>query len=190
MTNKGTQTLFSRRLTLRQFTVDDAQAMYDTWASDADVTKYLFWDVHPNVDATRILLGVWVEQYKMDGCYNWAIEYRGALIGNISVVTTSVRDEYAEIGYCVGRAYWGQGIMTEALARVLRFLFEEVGLHRIYLKHDEQNGASGRVMVKNGMVYEGTLRKQHRRRDGTWADLPLYGILREEWERGPHRWQS
>lgn len=182
MNHQGTQPLLSPRLTLRRFTMDDVEAMYQNWASDDAVTQYLFWETHPDTEVTRAVLSTWVEQYEQAGYYNWAIALEGRVIGNIAVVRCSERDEWAEIGYVIGRAHWGQGIMTEALAAVLRFLFESVGLHRVMLRHDVENIGSGRVMVKNGLQYEGTLRGHHRRRDGTWADLAVYGILRAEWD--------
>lgn len=181
MTHKGTQPLQSGRLLLRRFTTDDADTMYANWAGDPEVTRYLFWDAHPDALVTHALLTVWTEQYKKDGYYNWAIALDGQIIGNISVVDCSDRDEWAEIGYCIGKDYWGRGIMTDALSAVLGFLFDEVGLHRVYLKHDIENVGSGRVMIKNGLTLEGLLRGQHRRKDGTWADLRVYGMLQNEW---------
>jgi ribosomal-protein-alanine N-acetyltransferase len=74
------------------------------------------------------------------------------------------------------------GIMTEALLAVMDFLFSEVGMHRIAAFHDEQNDASGRVMQKAGMVYEGKLREDRMRKDGTYSDMCIYGILDREWK--------
>lgn len=181
MNNPGTQTLRTPRLTLRRFTMEDVDPMFDNWANDDAVTRYLMWDSHGDREVTRVLLETWVAQYAEDGVYNWAIEYEGAAIGGISVVSGSEKDEWAEIGYCMGKAWWGQGLMTEALQAVLRFLFEQVQLHRVYLRHDAENIGSGRVMLKNGLVHEGTLRKHHKRKDGSFADMCLYGLLRDEW---------
>ena len=182
MIQLGTRTLETDRLTLRRYTVDDAAAMYINWASDGEVTKYLTWPTHPDSGVTRVVLETWVEQYAEDGFYNWGIVHDGVLIGNIAVVNASENDERAEIGYCIGRAWWGKGIMTEALRAVLDFLFGEVGLHRIVLRHDVDNTGSGRVMEKNGLVREGTLRDDHRRKDGSFGDMAVYGMLRQEWE--------
>lgn len=183
MKHLGTRILKTPRLTLRPFTMYDVNAMYENWASDPVVTQYLFWETHPDREVTRAVLDTWVKQYAQDGYYNWAIEAKGeGMIGNISVVACSDADEWAEIGYVIGRGQWGKGIMTEALARVLAFLFGEVGLHRACLMYDVENVGSGRVIIKNGLTYEGTMRKRHRRKDGSWADLAVYGILREEWK--------
>lgn len=181
MKDLGTRTLASPRLTLRRLAVEDAEAVYANWASDAEVTRYLHWETHPDVEVTREVLKTWVESYAQAGYYNWGIEVDGVLVGNIAAVACDARSQRAEIGYCIGRAYWGQGIMTEALRLVLRFFFEEVGLHRVYLRFDMENVGSGRVMIKNGLTLEGTLRKHHLRKDGSWADIRVYGMLHEEW---------
>lgn len=183
----GTQPLKTQRLLLRRYTMDDADAMFANWCSDDEVTKYLTWPTHPDVEVTRAVLSTWVEGYADDGYFHWGIEKDGVLMGDIAAVAASTKNEYAEIGYCMGRAWWGQGIMTEALAEVMRFFFEEVGLHRIMLRHDTENPASGKVMLKNGLLPEGALRGHFKRNDGTYADLELYGILRDEWEENHAR---
>ena len=70
--------------------------------------------------------------------------------------------------------------MTEALKCAMDFLINEVGFHMVYAFHDVKNPASGRVMEKAGMKYEATLRQKHKRKDGTFADLNYYSILKEE----------
>lgn len=84
-----------------------------------------------------------------------------------------------QIGYWLGKPYWGQGYMSEAARRVIRFGFEELGMHRIYATHFDFNPASGRVMQKAGMRYEGTQRG-FLLKDGRWCDAPLYAILRTD----------
>lgn len=181
LNHTGTVPLHTQRLVLRRFTLEDADAMYANWASDERVTRYLLWETHANRDVSADILRLWIDSYEKPGVYNWGIEFRGTLIGGISVVNADSADEWAEIGYAIGHAYWDQGIMTEALRAVLDHMFLTIGLHRVTLRHDVENIGSGRVMQKNGLVHEGTARKEHRRKDGTWADLAHYSILREEW---------
>ena len=71
--------------------------------------------------------------------------------------------------------------MSEAVHKVIGYLFKEVGMHRIVAAHDPNNPASGKVMEKCGMTREGLLRHQIRRCDGTYADLVYYGILEDEY---------
>ena len=181
LTHKGTQTIRTARLTLRRFTVEDAQQMYDNWASDARVTRFLTWEPHVSPEATAELLSEWVAAYLAPSCYNWVMEYEGRCIGNISVVRCSDRSEYAELGYCMGCDYWNKGLMTEAAKAVIAFLFDEVGCHRVVIRHAVKNPASGRVAQKCGLTYEGTERKVFKSRDGEFLDIAGYSILRNEW---------
>ena len=70
--------------------------------------------------------------------------------------------------------------MTEALGRVMAFLFDAVGFHRIAICHDVQNPASGRVMEKCGLRLEGIFRHERKRRDGSWMDVAHYAMLAED----------
>jgi RimJ/RimL family protein N-acetyltransferase len=83
------------------------------------------------------------------------------------------------MGYWLGVPHWNQGYMTEAARRVIQFGFEQQDLHRMVACHFTINPASGRVMVKAGMTYEGILR-QHVRKAEQFFDLACYGILRSE----------
>ena len=73
--------------------------------------------------------------------------------------------------------------MTEALTAALEYLLHTVGFHRVQMRHDALNPASGRVMQKCGLQLEGTLRGFKRRQDGTWADIRLYAALAESWQK-------
>ncbi|MDE6442062.1 MAG: GNAT family N-acetyltransferase [Clostridia bacterium] len=186
MQHLGTKILHTKRLTLRPFTVDDAEEMYKNWASDPEVTKYVTWPPHASVEDTRTLLNIWVEETKKPENYNWAIVYhdgaKDILIGNISFVRVKDYDERATIGYCMSKKYWGKGIMTEAFSEVLRYSFEELGLYRVDGEHVAQNIGSGRVMEKCGLKYEGTLRSHFRLLStGERADIIIRAILRDDY---------
>ncbi len=181
MTHAGTEILETGRLLLRPFRLEDAEAMYRNWASDKDVTKYLTWPVHASPEASAEVLAGWVEQYADKSFYTWAIVLKelGEPVGSISVVSRSDAVEKAEIGYCIGKKWWRQGITSEALAQVIAYLFETVGLNRVESRHDPRNPNSGAVMRKCGMTYEGTMRKSDRNNQGI-CDACHYAILREE----------
>ena len=181
MKKAGTQRLETGRLILRRFTVGDAEDMYRNWASDLVVTRYLTWPCHTSVQASASILETWAAQYDDGGYFNWAIELRetGSVIGSISAVRQDETVNAAEIGYCLGRAYWGRGIMPEALCAVLDFLFDEAGFNRIPACHDVGNPKSGRVMEKSGMKYEGTLRQAGKNNQGI-CDIACYAVLRSD----------
>ena len=180
--HKGTSTLETPRLILRRFAANDVEAMFENWANDPEVTKFLTWAPHGKVENTQELLKMWHDQYESPDYYNWAIELRdfGEPIGSIGVVDSSVTDMRCEVGYCISKAYWGQGIVSEALAEVIRFLFTEVGFNRIQAKHDVNNPASGRVMAKNGMQCEGVLRAFSYQKHLGFCDLALNAILKSD----------
>ena len=177
----GTKRLETNRLTLRRFTAADAEEMYRNWASDPEVTRFLTWPCHASAEATAALLESWVENYRDGDCFNWAIEFKEnrSVIGNISVVKLDETVNAAEIGYCLGRAYWGRGIMPEALRAVMDYLFDEAEFNRIAAYHDAYNPKSGRVMQKAGMKYEGTQRQAGKNNQGI-CDIVCYAALRSD----------
>jgi RimJ/RimL family protein N-acetyltransferase len=102
------------------------------------------------------------------------------LLGAVGLVLR-LEHARAELGYWIGRPFWGQGYATEAVRAVLRYGFGTLGLNRIHASHFARNPASGRVMSKVGMRQEGVARA-HVRRFDRFEDLVQYGILREEFE--------
>ena len=181
MNKPGTQLIETNRLILRRFRVEDAGDMYSNWASDPEVTRFLTWPVHPSIDVTRGLLTEWVLKYEDGGYFNWVMEYKetGKAIGNISVVKLNENTEAADIGYCMSRAYWGRGLMPEALEAVMNYLFDVVGLNRVAACHDVNNPKSGRVMEKAGMIQEGILRKAGKNNLGICDDV-WHSMIRED----------
>lgn len=182
MTHKGTQALYTERLILRRFHPEDAQDMFDNWANDERVTRFLTWTPHGSPELTKQLLSIWCAAYENPDNYNWVIEKDGNAIGSISVVRISEKSEIAELGYCLGHAYWNQGIMSEAAKAVIDYLFREVGFHRIAIGHAVKNPASGRVAQKCGLTYEGTKRESYKCASGEFLDIAEWAILRREWE--------
>ena len=182
MQHTGTTTLTTDRLMLRRYTVDDAEAVYTTWASDPEVIKYLTWPVHTDVDMTRSILKTWIGLYRNDNNYHWAIAFKDTPddpIGDIAVVHLDEEISIAHIGYCLSRKWWHQGIMSESLKAVMDHLFDVVGVNRIEAKHDTRNENSGKVMRKCGMIHEGTLRSSGRDNMGI-CDEAYYAQLRDD----------
>ncbi len=177
--HRGTQTIETERLTLRRFTLADADAMFDRWANDPRVTRYVTWPPHGSAEVTKQVLSSWIADYARPDNYQWAIvlkELDDKPIGSIGVVHVKESVGEAEIGYCMSAAHWGRGIMTEALAAVLAHLFD-AGFQRIQAAYDVENPASGAVMRKCGMEYEGTHRKAIRNQRGI-VDVAVYAVLR------------
>ena len=182
MEHKGTVALETDRLILRRFTMADVGAAFRNWESDDQVTKYLRWPTYTDPTDTAVIMQQWVDSYSDPTFYQWAIVPKelGEPIGSISVVDQDERTEKVHIGYCIGSHWWGMGYTSEAYTKVIAFLFEEVKALRIESQHDPNNPASGRVMQKCGMTYEGTLRKADWSNQGI-VDACMYGLLAEEY---------
>jgi len=182
MKHKGTKALETQRLLLRPFALDDASSMYNNWACDSEVTKYLLWPAHESVEVSKYVLGDWVGRYNEPDFYLWAIvpnEF-GEPVGSIGVVHKNDKIEMVHIGYCIGRKWWGQGITAEAFLAIIQFLFREVGVNRIESRHDANNPSSGKVMEKCGLKYEGIHREAGWNNQGR-CDEVMYAILAKDY---------
>ena len=181
MKHIGTQTIETNRLILRRFQDSDAQSMYNNWASDDDVTKYLMWQSYKSVDDAKERINFLKENYVKDNFYDWVIVLKeiGEPIGSIGVVDMKEHINAVHVGYCIGKKWWHQGITSEAMSAVIDFFFDKVGVNRIESRHDPRNVNSGRVMQKCGMKYEGTMRCADINNQGI-CDCSNYAILRSD----------
>ncbi len=141
------ETILPPRLPLRPFCIEDAQAMYDHWASDPNVTRFLTWPPHESVDVTRQVLSEWIESRAPEWCI--VPNEEASPMGSIAVVGQD--GGTAEIGYCLCARAWGKGYAPEALTALISYLFAH-GISRITAKHDLENPNSGKVMRKAGMT--------------------------------------
>ena len=175
-------TLTTPRLILRPFVLSDApevQRLAGNWAI-ADTTLNV---PHPYLDGmAETWINTHAEAARKAHSLTLAITRQSdsALLGAISLMSISKRHQ-AELGYWVGKPYWGQGICTEAAQAVLAYAFNELALIRVYARYLARNPASGRVMQKLHMQYEGTLR-QHTKKWEQYEDYVFYGLLKNEWQ--------
>lgn len=182
MKHTGTQKLETERLILRRFKKEDADAMYENWASDSEVTKFLTWPAHESPEVSLGIIEDWIKQYSDNSYYQWAIvlkENGDEPIGSISAVSVKEEISSVQIGYCIGKKWWHKGITSEALKAVMDYFFDVVGVNRIEARHDPKNPNSGKVMKKCGMKYEGTLRSADWNNQGI-CDACYYALLKSE----------
>ena len=132
--------------------MDDAEAMFNNWANDPEVTKYMTWNPHKDIKETKAILSRWIKEYKDPKTIRSAITLKdsGELIGSIDIVGYLYGDP--KIGYCLSRKYWNQGIMTEALGTFLDYL-TSIGYDRVFIEAHVDNIASNRVIQKNGFKF-------------------------------------
>ncbi|EHQ89873.1 GNAT family N-acetyltransferase [Desulfosporosinus youngiae] len=190
MRHKGTKRLETDRLILRKFQLSDAESMYRNWASDPEVTKYLTWPPHGNVNVSSHVLEDWIGQYENDAFYQWAIVFKenGAEpIGSISIVKMDERIAMVHVGYCLGKRWWNKGVTSEALSELIRFFFEEVHVNRVESIHDPRNPNSGKVMRKCDLVLEGTVKMGYWNNQGI-CNYSMYGLVAEDYCQGGGRY--
>lgn len=151
--------LETERLVLRKMCVEDAEDMY-SYARLADVTKYLTWSPHPNVNYTKNYLQYVETKYAAGEFFDWAVTEKssGKMIGTCGFTRFDYNSDGAEVGYVINPVFRGRGFAAEALGAVVRFGFRELNLVRIEARYMEGNAASRRVMDKTGMHYEGMYR--------------------------------
>jgi RimJ/RimL family protein N-acetyltransferase len=167
------------RVLLRPFTLDDVPAVL-TYASDPEVTRHLQWDAYEDPATAAAFI-----RSTANGGDTWfalAIVLRetGVVIGGADLRVVSPPDRRGELGYGLGRAYWGQGYATEAALLLLRFGFEQLGLTRIQAMCAIENARSMRLLERLGMRREGRL-AQYRWKAGAAQDLYLYALTRVAW---------
>jgi RimJ/RimL family protein N-acetyltransferase len=176
-------TLETERLLLRRIVPEDAPALFE-FRSDPQVQRYNGGPL-AHVEQAAELVALFEAGFQERTRVEWGVTLKGGddqVIGDVGYAHWSQLHRQAEIGYCLSRCYWRQGIATEALVVILRFGFEEMDLHRIHACPWAENVASVRVLEKLGFRKEGI------RRDEYWADRAfhdeaLYALLRPEYFR-------
>lgn len=182
MKHEGTIYLETEKLILRKFIEEDDEDMFNNWASDSEVTKFLTWPNHGSVQISREVINTWINSYSNLENYQWAIEVKESksVVGSVSLMNIDNHNENCEIGYCLSKSLWNKGIMTETFLKIIDFAFFELGFQRITGRHEVANTASGRVMEKCGLTYEGTLRKINKNSGGILVYCKYYSILKGE----------
>ena len=177
--------LVTDRLVLRPFNMSDMldlQRLAGAFAI-ADTTAAI---PHPYPDGAA---ESWINTHKDEFASNkmlvLAVTLRetGGLAGCVSIDVIDKTSGSWELGYWIGKDFWGQGYCTEASLAIMKYGFEEINLNRLQAKHLVRNPASGKVMQKIGMKQEGYLRQAFVKW-GKYEDLVLYAILKDDWAAG------
>ena len=173
------------RLVLRKLTPDDTEDLrkwlgldevYTYWGRPASKgeknPELLFEDPRP-----------WVKR-KPSSDFIWGIERKdtGEIIGMIEVFDVE-NDRMGMVGYRIAPWLWKTGICTEALRRVVRFIFTETRMDRLQGEANVKNIGSNRVMEKSGFKLEGTIR--HGKMVSEYCDYNIWGMIREDYENRP-----
>jgi ribosomal-protein-alanine N-acetyltransferase len=175
-------TIETDRLILRKLSVADADDMYD-YSKDENVTKFLTWSPHPDRYYTMDYIKFVQKKYKTGDFRDWAVidKATGKMIGTCGFTSVDLQNKKAEIGYVYNSDFWGKGIATEALQKVIEFGFSKLDLNRIEGRFMVENTPSRHVMEKCGMTFEG-VHRQFLLIKGKYRDVGFCAILRGEYE--------
>ncbi|HXX65368.1 MAG TPA: GNAT family N-acetyltransferase [Bacteroidota bacterium] len=155
--------ILTSRLLLRKAQMKDAPAIFQEYAQDAEVTRYLTWKPDRTLTEVEEFLGRCIEHWRRGSSFTWAITLRdsSALVG---MIEGRIDAYMINVGYVLGRAHWNRGYATEAVKAICQWAEGEAEVFRIWAVCAVDNPASARVLEKAGMTREGIL---HR-----WAVMP------------------
>ena len=155
---KPPETIETYRLRLRIPRLNDAEDVFRKYAQDPAVTKYVVWTPHKNVKETKDFFRRCIQYWGGEIAFPWVIELKTEreLLGMIELRMEKHR---ADMGYVIGRPYWGNGYATEALKSIIDWVLTQNNIFRVWAVCDVENAASARVMEKAGMQREGILHR-------------------------------
>jgi ribosomal-protein-alanine N-acetyltransferase len=148
----------TKRLVLRKPRLDDARAIFEGWAQDQEVTRYLTWRPHEQVEQTQEFVQSCIRAWEGETRFPYMITLKGSdeVIG---MIDPRIEGPKVGIGYVAARAHWGKGYVPEATRAIIDWAFQQPSIYRVYATTDVENIASRRVLEKVGMQCEGILRK-------------------------------
>lgn len=152
------ETFIRGHLALRRPRLSDAGDIFDNYASDPEVTRYVTWRPYKDRREVGPFLQSRLARWDSGEEYSWAL----ALLPEdrvIGMIGCRLREHAADIGYVLGRKYWGHGYMTEAAKAVVDWASGLGSVYRVWAVCDVENVASSRVLEKVGMQREGILRR-------------------------------
>ena len=188
MNHIGTLTIETERLILRKYEISDADDMFRNWVTDPKACRFWGWEPHTNICETKALLRGWIDAYSKPDTYHWVIVLKdiwevnsSQAIGYIYLTEIDDINKSVSIHYLLSRAFWNQGLMTEACKAVMGFAFSELHVKRIHTSHHIDNPASGRVQQKCGMRYVKTAYKHVPDCERISGDYCYYEIAVDNW---------
>ncbi len=155
---KMPEQITTERLVLRMPRMEDAIAIFEGWAQDPEVTRYLTWRPHERIEQTEAFVQNCLRAWEAETRFPYMITRKesGEVIG---MIDPRIEGPKVGIGYGLARAHWGKGYVPEATRAVIDWAFQQPTIYRVYATTDVENVASQRVLEKVGMQCEGILRK-------------------------------
>ncbi len=170
------------KISLRTLRASDVVSLFQN-AKDKDIAKYTTLPHPYKLKNATDFIKITKKNQRQKKAYELGIELKETkeIIGMVSLMDIDSRNKNAELGYWLGKKYWGKKIMKEAIKLILNFGFKRLKLVKVYARVAHPNIASARLLEKSGFTYEGKLRKKEFR-NKRWCDELRYSILREEFD--------
>lgn len=146
------------RLVLRRAVLEDAPAIFERYARDPDVTRYLTWRPHESVERTQDFLRRCHDFWESGVAFPWAIVLKGET-RPIGMIDLRPRDHRVEIGYVLAHSVWGRGYMTEAARVLVEWALSHPEIFRVWAVCDVENASSVKLLERIGLHREGVLRR-------------------------------
>ena len=181
MFHRGTIDLATAHLSLRRFTIEDAEGSFYNWAAEPDTFKYVNFPVSETLEAVEGFMKFLEEEYKKDTTYCWCIELNEneQPIGIISANDIDDDLESARIVTILGSTYWHRGYGVEATTAVVDYFMDQLAAKRVWGAADTHNEFALNVMLRSGMSWEGTLRHAEKNNNGI-ADISVFAKIAAE----------
>ena len=175
--------LETERLALRALHSGDVESLFAV-LGDEEVAEYYDDDVFKDDPQAREQIEAWAAGFRAKRCVRWGITHRenGKLIGTCGYYGFHTWHKRAGMGYELGRSFWRQGIMTEALGAIIEFGSKSIGLNRIEAAVMLENEGSVKLLEKLGFHQEGVLREYENWGGKGCVDLLMFSFLRREYE--------
>lgn len=181
MLHSGTETITTPRLILRRFVPEDCDSILKNWCSDCEIQHEYGEPVYTTPEAAEELLKKYISGYSEKSYYRWAVIERksGENIGMTAFCRVYDDIRTAEIEYCIGKKYWGNGYAGEALSAVINYAFSTADFAKLEAYHRKENAKSGRVLAKSAMHITDNVERF--RREGTTPEGEIcYCIERQD----------
>ena len=173
----------TERIKLRRLKLSDAQDIYEN-LQDKEIIKWTLnipWP-YEKQDAIKFIRETHYRIKEKTGyALGIVLKETNRVIGVIDIFKIDWKNKNAELGYWLGKKYWGRGLTTEAVKLMLKFAFEKLKLHRVYASLFEENVASRRVLEKSGFKLEGIMR-ECRYKHNRWHNELKFSILKNDYE--------
>lgn len=177
--------LESKNLVLKKIEDVNSQEVYEIYSNDK---VFEFCGIIPkhNIQTVIKMNSHFERDYNKKSRVKWGIfqkHVNNKLVGIIEAMDFNQKVDMVTIGYFLAQPYWGKGITSEAVSKLIEFLFEKVNINRIQAEVMPANEVSKKVLLKNGFVKEGLLRQAALWSGKGIVDLEIYGILKEEYNK-------